>query len=89
MTIARKARGRSDWFIGSITDENAREMTVSLNFLDPGARYEAVIYRDADTADFEKNPEAYVITKSIVTRNSKLSFRLQRGGGCAVSLKKL
>ena len=89
MTIARKARGRADWFIGSITDENARNMSVSLDFLDAGARYEAVIYRDADTADYEKNPEAYVISKSVVTRNSKLAFRLQRGGGCAVSLKKL
>lgn len=89
VTIARKARGRADWFIGSITDENARNISVTLDFLDAGARYEAVVYRDADTADFEKNPEAYVITKSMVTCNSKLSFRLQRGGGCAVSLKKL
>jgi hypothetical protein len=57
--------------------------------LDSGARYEAVIYRDADDADYEKNPEAYVITKSEVTRKSLLTFRLQRGGGCAVRLKKL
>jgi hypothetical protein len=89
VTIARKAKGRSDWFIGSITDENARDMRIPLDFLDSGARYEAVIYRDADDADYEKNPEAYVITKSEVTRKSVLTVRLQRGGGCAIRLKKL
>ena len=89
VTIARKAKGRPDWFIGSISDENARDMRIPLDFLDPGARYEAMIYRDADDADFEKNPESYVISKSVVTKKSILSIRLQRGGGCAVSLKKL
>ena len=89
VTIARKAKGKDAWFIGSITNENARNISFGLDFLDPDKTYEAIVYRDADTADFEKNPEAYVIEKRLVTRVSNMTYRLQRGGGCAVSLKKI
>jgi hypothetical protein len=89
VTIARKAKNKDTWFIGSITDENARNVSLPLDFLDAGTAYEAMLYRDADDADFEKNPEAYVIEKKLVSKSSNLTFRLQRGGGCAVVLKKL
>jgi len=87
ITIARKAKGKDSWFIGSITNENARNISFGLDFLDADKTYEAIVYRDADTADFEKNPEAYIIEKRLVTRVSNMTYRLQRGGGCAVSLK--
>jgi len=89
LTIARKAKGKDAWFIGSITNENARNISFGLDFLDADKTYEAIVYRDADTADFEKNPEAYIIEKRLVTRVSNMTYRLQRGGGCAVSLKKI
>ncbi len=89
LTIARKAKGKDVWFIGSITNENARNISFGLDFLDADKTYEAIVYRDADTADFEKNPEAYIIEKRLVTRVSNMTYRLQRGGGCAVSLKKI
>jgi hypothetical protein len=89
VTIARKAQGKDAWFIGSITNENARNISFGLDFLDPDKTYEAIVYRDADNADFEKNPEAYMIEKRLVTRVSNMTYRLQRGGGCAVSLKKI
>ena len=89
ITIARKAKGKDAWFIGSITNENARNISFGLDFLEPDKTYEAIVYRDADNADFEKNPEAYVIEKRLVTRVSNMTYRLQRGGGCAVSLKKI
>ena len=89
LTIARKAKGKDAWFIGSITNENARNISFGLDFLDADKTYEAIVYRDADNADFEKNPEAYIIEKRLVTRVSNMTYRLQRGGGCAVSLKKI
>jgi hypothetical protein len=89
ITIARKAKNKDTWYIGSITDENARNVSLPLDFLDAGTAYEAILYRDADDADFEKNPEAYVIEKKLVSKSSNLTFRLQRGGGCTVVLKKL
>jgi hypothetical protein len=89
VTIARKTKNKDTWFIGSITDETARNISISLDFLDAGTAYEAILYRDADDADFEKNPEAYIVEKKLVSKSSNLTYRLQRGGGCAVSLKKL
>ena len=84
---ARKAKGTQNWFIGAITDENSRIATLPLNFLEKGRRYEAAIYEDAPDADCDKNPEAYKISKKIVTSETVLKIRLAPGGGCAVSLK--
>lgn len=89
ITIARKTKGKDTWFIGSITNENARNISFGLDFLDAEKTYEAIVYRDDEQADFEKNPEAYVIEKRLVTRSSNMTYRLQRGGGCAVSLRKI
>ena len=86
LTIARKAKGTNDWFVGAITDENRRQTTLPLSFLDAGKKYEATIYRDADQADWEKNPEAYVIEKKNVSAKSNLVLKLATSGGCAIRI---
>jgi hypothetical protein len=86
LTLARKEKGKGNWFIGSITDENARTTTVPMSFLDKGKKYEATIYADAKDADWQNNPEAYTITKVIVTSKSKLNLSLAKGGGAAISI---
>ncbi|WP_027302867.1 glycoside hydrolase family 97 protein [Rudanella lutea] len=86
---ARKGKGSNDWFLGAITDENSRSLPLPLDFLDAGATYEATLYRDADNADWDTNPEAYTIEKQRVTRVSKLTLRLAKGGGCAIRFRKL
>lgn len=89
ITIARKAKGTNNWFIGAITDENARNTTIPLNFLDKGRSYECTIYADAPNADWKNNPEAYQIKKIKVNYNSKLNIKLAPGGGAAISIKTL
>jgi hypothetical protein len=84
--IARKAKGKPNWFIGAITDENARSFSTSLNFLDAGKKYVATVYHDADNASWNNNPEAYGIDKFIVDNNTKLQLKLAPGGGTAISL---
>ncbi|MFZ1372155.1 MAG: glycoside hydrolase family 97 protein [Ferruginibacter sp.] len=86
ISTARKAKGKDNWFIGAITDENSREAVLSLDFLDAGKKYIAVIYRDADNAHWKNDPEAYVIEKFIAGAKTILKLKLAPGGGCAVSL---
>ena len=75
------------WFLGGVTDENARTFNVKLDFLTPGVQYEATIYADAPDADFETNPQAYTITRQTVTSETVLDLRMARAGGFAVSLR--
>ena len=75
------------WFLGGVTDENARSFNVKLDFLSPGVQYEATIYADAPDADFETNPKAYTITRQTVTCETVLDLRMARAGGFAVSLR--
>lgn len=86
---ARKAKGKDEWFVGGITDENARNYTVDFSFLPKGKKYEATVYADGDDADFEKNPQSYKIYKKTVTSKSKLPMKLARSGGYAISVKPL
>ncbi|TGE23198.1 glycoside hydrolase family 97 protein [Hymenobacter metallicola] len=87
ITTARKAKGKDEWYVGSITDENARPQTVKLDFLTPGQPYEATIYADGSGASWDKNPQAYQIRKQPVTSTSTLQLQLAPGGGAAVSIK--
>lgn len=87
ITVARKAKGTNDWFVGGITDENSRTATFALDFLEPGKKYTAILYADGKDADYEKNPESYQIKKSQVTNKTKMSVKLARSGGFALSLK--
>ena len=86
ITVARKAKKSNNWFIGSTVDENGHLSKIKLDFLDSGKKYIATIYADAKNAHYEKNPQAYVITKSIVTNKTKLTIKSAPGGGFAVSL---
>jgi hypothetical protein len=86
ITIARKAKGKSNWFVGSTCDENGRTSTINLSFLDPGKTYVATIYADAKDAHYEKNPQAYAIRKVNVTSKTKLTQYCAPGGGYAISL---
>ncbi len=85
--IARKQKDAANWFVGGITDENARAYTVDFSFLDKGQKYVAVIYRDADNAHWKDNPEAYTIDSFIVSASSKANIRMAPGGGFAISIK--
>lgn len=84
VTIAR--RSGSEWYVGSITDERARVLTVDLKFLESGMTYTARIYADAPDADFGTNPTAYEIREQEVTREDVLTVELAPGGGQAIAL---
>lgn len=86
VTIARKAKNSNNWFIGAITDEQARSAEIKLDFLDTGKWYVAELYTDAKDADWEKNPMAYNINRYLVNEKTSLKLQLARGGGSAVSL---
>lgn len=88
VTIARKAKGKPNWFLGAISDENARTSVLNFDFLEEGATYQATIYRDGEGTDWQTNPEAYEIEKMTVTNKTTLSIRLAKGGGCAISIIK-
>jgi len=83
-TIVRKDRRSEDWYLGSVTDENARSLDVPLDFLDPARRYVAEIYRDADDADYRTNRFALVIESRPVKRGERLTLKLAPGGGAAI-----
>lgn len=89
ITIARKAKGSDNWFMGSVAGKTAHDSQVKLDFLDEGRKYECIIYADAKDADYLKNPKAYTITKKTVTSKTVLKLRSVAGGGWAVSLRPL
>jgi alpha-glucosidase len=82
--IARKQRGSPNWFLGAVGDEQERHFDVALDFLNPGRRYRAEIYRDGDNADYRTNPRDIVIEQRIVTSEDRLAMRIAPGGGAAV-----
>ena len=86
ITVARKAKGTDNWFVGGITDENARTAGFTLDFLTPGKRYVATLYADGKDAAYKENPTSYQIKKGIVTNKTKISVWEARSGGFALSL---
>ncbi|MDR0962354.1 MAG: glycoside hydrolase family 97 protein [Mediterranea sp.] len=86
ITIARKAKGSNDWFIGCTAGEQGHDSNLALNFLEPGKKYTATIYADAKDADWKTNPQAYTIRKVTVTSKSKLKLHAVSGGGYAVRI---
>ena len=86
ITVARKAKGTNNWFVGGITDENARTAGFTLDFLEPGKQYVATLYADGKDADYKENPTSYQIKKGIVTCKTKMSVKEARSGGFALSL---
>ena len=87
ITIARKAKGKNEWYIGGITDENAREAVIDLSFLPKGKKFHATIYADGKYAHWINNPQSYTIKTITVTSTTKLKQRLAPSGGVAVSIK--
>ncbi|WP_395049344.1 glycoside hydrolase family 97 protein [Flavobacterium sp.] len=87
LTIARKTKGKETWFLGAITDENARKSEIKLDFLTKGKKYKAIIYEDAKDADWKNNPIAYKISTVEVTSKSKIKLNLAPGGGTAISFE--
>ena len=85
------AKARDVWYVGGVTDENAREVTVKLDFLKPGVTYDAIIYTDGKDASGLTgegyNPKSYTITTKKVTAKSKLKLRMAPCGGFAISLR--
>jgi hypothetical protein len=86
ITIARKDKNSSNWFVGNSNGFNARTSTITLDFLEKGKKYEATIYADAADADYKTNPQAYKISKQKVTNKTKLQLRTAAGGGYAISI---
>lgn len=87
VVMARKQRGAQDWYLGAITDENPRAVTVKLDFLDANKHYEAQIYRDGPGAEWKTNPYAMVIEKKRVSAKDSLQFNLGSSGGVAIRFK--
>ena len=89
ITIARKAKSKNEWFVGSITDENSRTANVDLSFLPKNGKFEAIIYKDGKGISWNKNPKGYVITKQSVKSTDKLKIEVAPGGGFAISIKSI
>ena len=100
IVVARKAKDndaeegnsrseRPQWFIGGVTDENARTLEFSLDFLDPGKKYEATVYADTKDADYRTNAEVYTISTRKVTSKSKMKMYMAPGGGFAISIREV
>jgi hypothetical protein len=86
VTIARQERASDRWFVGSITDENARSVTIDFDFLDKGKTYRATIYRDGENAHWDMNPTSLDIENTVIDKRSTRTFNLAPGGGLAISL---
>ncbi len=86
VTVARKAKGTNNWFLGNVNGDSARTSKIKFDFLEKGKKYEATIYADAKDANFKTNPQAYTIRKTKVTNQSKLEQFSVPGGGYAVSI---
>ncbi|MDG5491328.1 glycoside hydrolase family 97 protein [Psychroserpens sp. SPM9] len=87
ITVVRKDKNSENWFLGSITNEHARNTTLHLDFLSQGKKYKATIYQDAKDADWKDNPKSYEIITKTVTHKSTLKLKLAKGGGTAISFE--
>jgi alpha-glucosidase len=85
--VARKQKNSPQWFLGAITDEEARTFDVPLDFLDAGKSYTADIYADGTGADWLTNPTAVRITHRPVTKATRLHIVLAKGGGQAIRIR--
>ena len=87
ITVARKDKYSDDWYVGAITDENARNATIDMSFLPKGQKFVATIYEDAPDADWKTNPQAYKIRTINVDSKTKLKQHLAPGGGAAIRIQ--
>lgn len=89
VAFARQERDGEDWFVGALTDEMARTLTLKLDFLDKNKRYQAQIYRDGKNAEWINNPYEMIIENKQVTANDELVLPLATSGGAAIRFKAL
>lgn len=87
VSIARKAKNKEEWFVGAVTDENARKMNVSLGFLPKNRDFVATIYADGKDASWDKNPQSYTVKKMKVNAKTTIAALMASGGGLAISIK--
>lgn len=87
IVVARKAKDKDEWYVGGVTNEEARTVEVNFDFLDPSKQYVATVYADTKDADYATNPESYAITRGKVTKSSEGKIYMARGGGFAMSIK--
>lgn len=87
IVAARRAKESGAWFVGGVTDENRRTVSVALDFLDPEKSYVATLYADAPDADYRTNPEAYEIRTGRVSSRTTLDITMACGGGFALSIR--
>lgn len=86
VTVARKEKGTNNWFIGSATGNANHQSVISLDFLEKGKNYIAIIYADTKDTDYKLNPQSYQIVKGLVNSKNKLKINTVEAGGYAVSL---
>lgn len=89
ITVVRRDRGKGDWYLGSITNEEGRTIELDLSFLTPGKKYKAEIYQDGEDANFESNPLPVEIRTLAVESTSNLSLKLASGGGSAIRFQEV
>ena len=89
ITVARKAKGTGQWFVGSTAGAKAHVSTISFDFLERGKSYIATIYADAPDTDYITNPQGYTIRKVLVNNRSKLTQRCAISGGYAISIQEV
>ncbi|MCO6174273.1 glycoside hydrolase family 97 protein [Flavobacterium sp. NRK F10] len=86
ITVARKAKGTQNWFIGNVNGITKRTSRIKLDFLEKGKKYKATIYADAKDAHYKTNPQAYIISEKTVSNKSELTLTSAPGGGYAISI---
>ena len=86
VTIARKAKGTNNWFVGCTSGENGHASKLALDFLEPSKQYVATVYADAPNAHYRTNPQAYTIRKGLVDAKTILRLKAAPGGGYAISI---
>ena len=87
VVVARRQRDGDEWFVGAITDEEARSFEVDLSFLEPGRDYVAEVYADGPDAHWLTNPLAYTISERDVQHGTTLTVELAPGGGQAIRIR--
>jgi hypothetical protein len=87
ISVARRTADGDEWYVGTTTNEEARTIEVSLDFLSAGQPYVAHVFEDTPDADYEDNPHAYRIRRGLVTASDTVEADLAQSGGQAVILE--
>lgn len=89
ITVARKTKGKSEWFVGNVNGTTPRATQLKLDFLEEGKTYQAKIYADAKDAHYKTNPQAYQISTKKVKSKSTLQLKSAAGGGFAIHITEI